>query len=196
MIAMAESSHDSDRPLLPPIDNLHQIRELPGACRRVFELAYMTAVLPTTRLIVPHWLKAENNYPPARQLRTLFMASLLLDRIDISITQINRGISEEKEGKVWGSGQPMAEREFTFGDITFMSAHSMVELGIGSDVAVDPDEAMRADTEEEMLFAGPAVCGAFNAAVATIGLPRQRQQRRLHLPRGALPQRNRRHDMP
>src|SRR5688572_31631696 len=191
---MAESSTDSDRPLQPPIDNLNQIRELPGACRQVFELAFMTMALPTTRRLVPYWLAGESNYPPDRHLRTVFVGSLLLDRIGLSLEEIGKAISEEKAGKQLISGQPIAERQFTFGDITFMSATSMVELGMGSDLVVDLDDAMRADAEQEMLFSAPAVCGAFNAAVATFNLPRQRQHRRLHLPRGAMTQRNRRPD--
>ena len=190
---MAESLTDSDRPLQPPIDNLEQIKDLPGACSQVLDFSSMRRVIPAIRGIVHSQLLFSEAYSPGRLLRTALMAGFLLDRVSISLVELERVVEQEQAGQQFIRGTPISERQFTFAQITYLSASSMVELGISSDVSIDPSETMCKETEYEMLFAAPAVCDGFNGAAASLSLPSQRRRTRLRPPKGAMPRRGTNH---
>lgn len=189
---MTEAFPDSDRPPEPPIGSLRQIMELSGACAQVWELGFMIRAMPTTRRVMAQQLLEQDPYSAEQRVRTGIVSGLLMDRIVASLGEISGIVSEERRlGRALVAGQSMSGRQFTFGDVTYLSATTMIYGGVSPDVLIEPDEAMRRDTERDMLFAAPAVCNAFNGAIATMSLPLQRRQNSARYSGGALPYRKR-----
>lgn len=189
---MTETFSDGNRRLNPPIDSLQKIMEWPGACAEIWDLESMIGTLPTTRRVMAQELLDQSPYPPKQRTRIGIMSRLLLDRIGVSLEEIIVAAAEEKQSRTAPpKGHPMAARRFTFGDITYLSATTMIHGGISPDVLIEPNETMRRETERYMLFAAPAVCNAFNGAIAVMSLPLQRRHRPANHLGGPLSQQER-----